>query len=151
MSLIYFTEKEIVKNRQPHKRKTSKIPKENSVERVFERFVDSKVKQNLRPNSLNQFLLMFNSIKIFHGTQNAQIFYMTDITTNFISDWFYWLKNEYVRFDGHIYVHQDTEMGILTMECYIEMGLLEDASLVAEILKETRCCDLLHVIKLFNF
>ncbi|MFJ7763562.1 hypothetical protein [Bacillus toyonensis] len=37
------------------------------------------------------------------------------------------------------------------MERYVEMGLLEDASLVAEILKETRCCDLLLVIKLFDF
>lgn len=109
MSLTYFTEKEIVKKRQPHKRKTSKISKEDSVERVFERFVDSKVKQNLRPKSLNQFLLMFNSIKAFHGTQNAQIFYMTDITTNFISDWVYWLKNEYVRFDGHAYVPESAQ------------------------------------------
>lgn len=48
-------------------------------------------------------------------------------------------------------MHQDTEIGIRTMERYVEMGLLEDASLVAEILKETRCCDLLHVIKLFDF
>ncbi|MBJ7947146.1 hypothetical protein V7420_27220 [Bacillus toyonensis] len=48
-------------------------------------------------------------------------------------------------------MHQDTEIGIRTMERYVEMGLLEDASLVAEILKETRCCDLLLVIKLFDF
>ncbi|WP_235706382.1 phage integrase SAM-like domain-containing protein [Bacillus mycoides] len=109
ISLTYFTEKEIVKKRQPHKRKTSKISKEDSVERVFERVVDSKVKQNLRPKSLNQFLLMFNSIKAFHETQNAQIFYMTDITTNFIYDWVYWLKNEYVRFDGHIYVPESAQ------------------------------------------
>ena len=91
MSLTYFTEKEIVKTTTPQT-KTSKISKEDSVERVFERFIDSKVKQNLRPKSLNQFLLMFNSIKTFHETQNAQTFYMTDITTNFISDWVYWLK-----------------------------------------------------------
>ncbi len=109
MSLTYFTEKEIVKKRQPHKRKTSKISKEDSVERVFNRFIDAKVKQNLRPKSLNQFLLMFNSIKAFHETQNAQTFYMTDITTNFISDWVYWLKNEYVRFDGHAYVPESAQ------------------------------------------
>ncbi|PHE28200.1 hypothetical protein COF73_17565, partial [Bacillus toyonensis] len=105
----YFTEKEIVKKRQPHKRKTSKISKEDSVERVFERFVDSKVKQNLRPKSLNQFLLMFNSIKAFHKTQNAQTFYMTDITTNLISDWVYWMKNEYIRFEGHAYVPESAQ------------------------------------------
>ncbi|PEC30706.1 integrase [Bacillus cereus] len=109
MSLTYFTEKEIEKKRQPHKRKTSKISKEDSVERVFERFVDSKVKQNLRPKSLNQFLLMFNSIKTFHETQNAHTFYMTDITTNFISDWVYWFKNEYVRFEGHAYVPESAQ------------------------------------------
>ncbi|PEV47426.1 hypothetical protein [Bacillus thuringiensis] len=48
------------------------------------------------------------------------------------------------------YVHQDTEMGIRTMECYVEMGLLNDNRLIAEILEETRSCDLLHVIKLFD-
>ncbi|MEH7668043.1 hypothetical protein V7419_14995 [Bacillus sp. JJ689] len=35
ISISYFTEKPTVKKRQPHKRKTSKISKENSVERVF--------------------------------------------------------------------------------------------------------------------
>ncbi|MCS3594980.1 MULTISPECIES: hypothetical protein [Bacillus] len=49
------------------------------------------------------------------------------------------------------YMYQDTKMGIRTMECYVEMGLLEDTNLVAETLKKTRCCDLLHVIKLFDF
>lgn len=48
------------------------------------------------------------------------------------------------------YVHQDTEIGIRTMECYVEMGLLNDSRLIAEILEETRSCDLLHVIKLFD-
>ncbi|WP_242309921.1 hypothetical protein [Bacillus cereus group sp. BfR-BA-01331] len=48
------------------------------------------------------------------------------------------------------YVHQDTYMGIATMERYVEMGLLNDTRLVAEIMEETRCCDLLHVIKLFD-
>lgn len=48
------------------------------------------------------------------------------------------------------YVHQDTEMGIRTLEFYLEMGLLQDASLIAEILEETRSFDLLHVIKLFD-
>ncbi|PEY76281.1 hypothetical protein [Bacillus thuringiensis] len=48
------------------------------------------------------------------------------------------------------YVHQDTEMGIRTLERYIEWGLLENASLIAEIFEQTRCCDLLHAIKLFD-
>ncbi|MFK4317506.1 hypothetical protein ABH946_000204 [Bacillus sp. RC145] len=48
------------------------------------------------------------------------------------------------------YVHQDTYLGIKTMEFYVELGLLENASLVAEVLEETRSCDLLHAIKLFD-
>lgn len=48
------------------------------------------------------------------------------------------------------YVHQDTEMGIATLEFYIEKGLLHDKRLLAEIFEQTRCCDLLHVIKLFD-
>lgn len=48
------------------------------------------------------------------------------------------------------YVHQDTEMGIRTLEHYIEMGLLNDKRLLAEIFEQTRCCDLLHAIKLFD-
>ncbi|PFX71939.1 hypothetical protein COL39_21090 [Bacillus cereus] len=74
MSLTYFTEKESVKKRQPHKRKVSKISKENSVERVFNRFIDAKVKQNLRPKSLNQFILMFNSIKMVHEKENTHVY-----------------------------------------------------------------------------
>ncbi|MDA1570387.1 hypothetical protein PDK93_30705, partial [Bacillus cereus] len=45
---------------------------------------------------------------------------------------------------------QDTEMGIRTLEFYIECGLLENTSLIAEIMEETRSCDLLHSIKLFD-
>lgn len=48
------------------------------------------------------------------------------------------------------YVHRDTETGIRTLEFYLEWGLLEDASLIAEIFEQTRCCDLLHAIKLFD-
>ena len=48
------------------------------------------------------------------------------------------------------YVHRDTAMGIRTLERYIEWGLLENASLIAEIMEETRCCDLLNVIRLFD-
>ncbi|PFX73747.1 hypothetical protein COL39_13005 [Bacillus cereus] len=48
------------------------------------------------------------------------------------------------------YVHQDIYLGMTTMEMYVEMGLLENASLIAEILEETRSCDLLSVIRLFD-
>lgn len=48
------------------------------------------------------------------------------------------------------YVHQDTEMGIRTLEFFTENGLLNDLGLIAEILEETQSCDLLHAIKLFD-
>lgn len=48
------------------------------------------------------------------------------------------------------YVHQDSEMGIATLEHYIELGLLNDLRLIAEIFEQTRSIDLLHVIKLFD-
>ncbi|GAB6716699.1 hypothetical protein [Bacillus cereus] len=48
------------------------------------------------------------------------------------------------------YVHKDSYLGIATMEAYVEMGLLNDKRLLAEILEETRSCDLLNVIKLFD-
>jgi len=48
------------------------------------------------------------------------------------------------------YVHQDQHLGMQTMELYVELGLLENTSLIAEIFEQTRCCDLLHVIKLFD-
>lgn len=67
------------------------------------------MKQNLRPKSLNQFILMYNSIKTFHDTQSAEIFCITHITTNFISDWVYWLKNEYVRYEGHAYIPKSSQ------------------------------------------
>ncbi|WP_088004918.1 hypothetical protein [Bacillus mycoides] len=48
------------------------------------------------------------------------------------------------------YVHKDSEMGIRTLEMYIEHGLLNDTKLLAEIFEQTRCCDILNVIKLFD-
>ncbi|MCU4956903.1 hypothetical protein OB990_11965 [Bacillus cereus] len=48
------------------------------------------------------------------------------------------------------YVHQDNEMGIRTLEFFIENGLLNDKRLLAEIFEETRCYDLLNVMKLFD-
>lgn len=46
-------------------------------------------------------------------------------------------------------MHRDTEMGIRTMEFFIENGLLNDKRLIAEIFEQTWSCDLIHVIKLF--
>lgn len=48
------------------------------------------------------------------------------------------------------YVHRDTEMGIATLEHYIEKGLLNDKGLLAEIFEQTRSCDLLNIIRLFD-
>ncbi|KMQ14017.1 hypothetical protein [Bacillus mycoides] len=48
------------------------------------------------------------------------------------------------------YVHQDQHLGMQTMELYVELGLLNDKRLIAEIFEQTRCCDLIHVIKLFD-
>ncbi|PFW95200.1 hypothetical protein [Bacillus pseudomycoides] len=48
------------------------------------------------------------------------------------------------------YGHKDSELGIKTLEFYIENGLLNDKRLLAEIFEQTRCCDLLHGIKLFD-
>lgn len=48
------------------------------------------------------------------------------------------------------YVHRDQYLGMQTMETYVEMGLLNDRRLLAEIFEETRCCDLLNVIRLFD-
>lgn len=48
------------------------------------------------------------------------------------------------------YVHKDSEMGIRTLERYIEWGLLNDSKLIAKILEETQSCDLLNVIRLFD-
>lgn len=48
------------------------------------------------------------------------------------------------------YVHKDSEMGIATLEQYIELGLLNDKKLIAEIMEQTQCCDLLNIIRLFD-
>ncbi|MED0826567.1 hypothetical protein [Bacillus pacificus] len=48
------------------------------------------------------------------------------------------------------YGHKDKELGIKTLEFYIENGLLNDTRLLAEIFEETQCYDLLNVIRLFD-
>ncbi|EOO35074.1 hypothetical protein IKK_05145 [Bacillus mycoides] len=48
------------------------------------------------------------------------------------------------------YGHKDKELGIKTLEFYIDNGLLNDKELLAVIFEQTQCCDLLHAIKLFD-
>ncbi|PEJ11557.1 hypothetical protein [Bacillus wiedmannii] len=48
------------------------------------------------------------------------------------------------------YVHQDTYLSMTTMEHYVEMGLLNDTKLLAEIFEQIQSCDLLNVIRLFD-
>lgn len=103
MSLGYFDDKEKVKKRQPHKRKDEKVVKKESLKAVYEKFIDFKIKQNLRPNTLNKFVVTFNSLEKFHATRSEMPLYLNNITTNFISDFVHWLKNDCVRFEGNRY------------------------------------------------
>ncbi|QWH32194.1 hypothetical protein EXW51_28975 (plasmid) [Bacillus mycoides] len=48
------------------------------------------------------------------------------------------------------YVHSDTYMGIKTMEFYVQIELIQDGRLVANVLKEKRVFDLINVIKLLE-
>jgi integrase/recombinase XerD len=109
MSFNYFENKEKVKKRQPHKRKSEKAIQRDTVQIIFERFLDSKVKQNLRPSSLNQHVGLFKNINKFHSTKSNSPFYLTDITTDFISNWVYWLKHEIRKNDGHAYMPEHTQ------------------------------------------
>ena len=109
LSLDYFEDKPKIAKRQPHKRKDQKNVKKENSKIIFERFLEFKVKQNLRIGTINKFILTFNNIEMFHGTRTDRPFYLTDITTEFISDWVYWLKNEAIRFDGHKYKPQSAQ------------------------------------------
>ncbi|MFK4423967.1 hypothetical protein [Bacillus sp. RC51] len=48
------------------------------------------------------------------------------------------------------YVHKDQYVGMMTFEFYVEIGLLKNASLVAEVIEEKRCFDLIHIMKLLD-
>ncbi|PGZ95175.1 hypothetical protein COE51_21340 [Bacillus pseudomycoides] len=45
------------------------------------------------------------------------------------------------------YVHKDSYLGIRTLEFYVEIGLFQDARLVAEVIEEKRAYDLVIVMK----
>ncbi|MFY0762154.1 tyrosine-type recombinase/integrase [Metabacillus dongyingensis] len=101
-SFSYLDEKERVKKRQPHKR-TDKKTKSDSVKTIFEKFLEAKKKQNLRNSTLNQHIFLFKNIETFYATRTDKPFHLNDITTEFISDYVYWLKNKCVKHEGHRY------------------------------------------------
>lgn len=103
MPLEYFDEKEKVRKRQQHKRKAEKVVKREPVRSIFEKFLEAKKKQNLRPGTLNQHILLYNNIETFHHSRTDRPFYLADITSEFISDYVWWLKHEAIRFEGHSY------------------------------------------------
>jgi integrase/recombinase XerD len=109
MSFKYFDNKEKVKKRQPHKRKAERVFQQDNVQVIFERFLDSKVKQNLRPASLNQHIGLYKNISAFHRTRSNAPFYLSDITTDFISDWVHWLKHQIRKNDGHTYMPEHAQ------------------------------------------
>lgn len=109
MSFQYFDEKVKVKKRQQHKRKPEKAINKDLTKTVFERFLEVKQKQNLRKTTLNQHIILFNNLEAFHKTYSARPFYLSDITTEFISDYVYWLKNECVKHEGHRFKPQHSQ------------------------------------------
>jgi len=83
----YFNEKPKVAKRQSMKRKDEIQIKKDTVQFAFEIFIEFKLKQNLRASTLNQKLSTHNSLIKFHETREDRPFYLTDITTEFISDY----------------------------------------------------------------
>jgi integrase/recombinase XerD len=87
LSLNYFDDKEKVKKRQPHKRKAEKHFKRETLKSIYERFMEFKVKQNLRAGTLNKFVVTYNSIEKYYATYSDHPFYLADLTTDFVSDY----------------------------------------------------------------
>jgi len=61
----FFDEKPKVTRRQSHKRKAEKVTKKESMKVIYERFLEFKVKQNLRPSSLNKLSLHSKKFEMF--------------------------------------------------------------------------------------
>lgn len=59
------------------------------------------MKQTLRQTIVNKYIVTYNNLGNFHATRTDNIFCISDITTEFISDWVYWLKHEHIKFEGH--------------------------------------------------
>lgn len=103
MSINFFEEKPRIAKRQPHKRLPEKIMKRENIKSVFEKFLDAKVKQNLRPTTLNKYVIAFKSFEKFYSTVSDQPLYLGNISTDLISDFVYWSKNDCIKFEGHKY------------------------------------------------
>lgn len=105
----YFDENPTIAKRQPHKRTAEKAIKKESVKIIFEKFLEVKQKQNLRTSTLNEHIGLYKSITKFHEYRYERPFYLTDITTQFIADYVYWMKNEAIRYEGHKYIPEHTQ------------------------------------------
>ncbi|WP_424473344.1 phage integrase SAM-like domain-containing protein [Paenisporosarcina sp.] len=90
-------------------REQEKKIKRESVKIIFEKFLEAKLKQNLRVRTLNQHVLLFKNIENFHVTRTEKPFYLTDITTEFISDWVYWQKNICIKNENHRYMSKHAQ------------------------------------------
>lgn len=99
----YFNGKPTIAKRKPHKRKAEIVIQQETCKLLFGQFLEFKMKQNLRPSTLNKFVLTFKTLEALHEERTQRPFYLADITTDFISDWVYYMKNEMVRFEGHHY------------------------------------------------
>ena len=86
------------------KRTTKKIIKKRTFKHAFEKFIEVKVKQGLRPKSLNQFVIVYKSIESYHAETSKRQLHLTDITTDFISDWIHWQKHEVVLYGENRFI-----------------------------------------------
>ena len=105
----YFDEKPKIAKRKPNKRKAEKTIQRDTCKVIFEQFLEFKMKQNLRAGTLNKFVLTFKTLEAFHDTRSEQPFYLSDITTEFISDWVYYMKNEMIKFENHQYKPKEAQ------------------------------------------
>jgi integrase/recombinase XerD len=105
----YFDEKPTIAKRQPHKRTAEKAVKKESVKIIFEKFLEAKQKQNLRTSTLNEHIGLCKNVAKFHESRYDRSFYLSDITTQFIADYVYWMKNEAIRYDGHKYIPEHAQ------------------------------------------
>ena len=99
----YFDEKPKIAKRKPHKRKAEMVTQQESCKLFFEQFLEFKIKQNLRPGTLNKFVLTFKTLEAYHEERAQRPIYLSDITTDFLSDWVYYMKHEMIRNDGQKY------------------------------------------------
>ena len=100
----YFDEKPKIPKRKPHKRSDKKVVKKDNVQPIIEQFLGHKIKQNVRPASLNQYVGLIKNLNKFQASRSDEPLYLTDITVQFIEDYVYYLKHEYVRYDGHKFI-----------------------------------------------